>query len=612
VEKKKATGAPRRQWRKEEILRICKWARSQQVRDDAAVAKKFNVPNVVMVRRWMEKEDEIKTWPKNATRAPKQATAKGQEYEMEVRLNNEFEEVRGVGMRVDNKWLCRHAKLHYGDIHPERVWVDAEGRRWYNGFLFSAGWMRRFINRWGISWRASTKRAQKSPAELRPTVEKWLQYNRRMTVVQEGSICGKPRGAGVPTVGRFKLSEICNIDQTPIPFETSRKRTYHKKGDRTIYVRERPEWARSNCTVWITVYADAVLRTKALIIFRGPEKEDRARKVERERYHPDVRVVFNEKGAADRQIFLDWITEQYAQDSQFPLSDQEPRLLVLDAYPAHVCKALKPRKNEGPADRNEREKKQELSDKILAKLKELLVTRSLIPGGCTGYVQVCDILFNKLLKDFIKDSEQAWIEKNMELWENGKLKISERRIQLTEWIAQGVKFIHDEYADALRKTFCNVGLALPPNGSRDRFLKIKGMEGIAVGNWRRSGVSASEPEIGRDWVKDPDIATFVSRNEEHREVIEISDDSTIEIDDPMDDSDSTESGDDNELIPDVGLSRALFSSSKSPICIDPDSEDGDISGFKAPAVGFGNSKGQGTAGWDGKGKGKEKELIIID
>jgi hypothetical protein len=533
---------------------------------------------------------------------------------MEVRLHTEFEEVRGVGMQVDDKWLCRHAKIHYGNIHPERVTEDEEGRRQYIGFLFSAGWMRGFIRRWGISWRAATKHAQKSPEQLKPTVIQWLQYNRRMTVIRKDSICGEDRGADVPTVGRFKLSEICNIDQTPIPFETSKKKTYHKKGDNTIYLRQRPEWTKSNCTVWITLYADAKNRTQPLVIFSGPEEENRARRAEREQYHPDVRVIFNKKGAADRQVFLDWITEQYAQDSAYLPSDHEPRLLVLDSYPAHICKPLTRRKNESPADRNEREKKEQLSKKILAKLKELLVTRSIIPGGCTGYVQVADLVFNKLLKDFIRDREQAWIEQNLTLWESGRHKISDRRIHLTHWIADGVKYIHAKFAESLRTSFRDVGLALPPDGTRDHLLNIKGMRGMAVGNWKRSEASAPAPEIGRDWVQNPHLATFVSREEEDREIIEISDDSSEEGDDPMDDSDSDsdESGDDVVFELDIDPSPALRSTASKPIMIDSGSEEEDLLRSRPPAIDSMGRRSGGKGGWDRKSKGKEKEVIEID
>jgi hypothetical protein len=38
-------------------------------------------------------------------------------------------------------------------------------------------------------------------------------------VIRVDSICGIPRGPTIITIGRFKLSEIGNMDQSPLAFE---------------------------------------------------------------------------------------------------------------------------------------------------------------------------------------------------------------------------------------------------------------------------------------------------------------------------------------------------------------------------------------------------------
>jgi hypothetical protein len=45
-------------------------------------------------------------------------------------------------------------------------------------------------------------------------------------------------GPKVPLVGRIKLSQIVNIDQTPIAFEFFSGRTYDFKGALTIWIKE--------------------------------------------------------------------------------------------------------------------------------------------------------------------------------------------------------------------------------------------------------------------------------------------------------------------------------------------------------------------------------------
>jgi hypothetical protein len=69
-----------------------------------------------------------------------------------------------------------------------------------------------------------------------------------MTVKLPNSDCGKLRDPTVPTVGRFKLSQIANMDQTPLPFKNFDGRTYSKKGEKTVWLKEhRSGWNKRQC-----------------------------------------------------------------------------------------------------------------------------------------------------------------------------------------------------------------------------------------------------------------------------------------------------------------------------------------------------------------------------
>jgi hypothetical protein len=57
-------------------------------------------------------------------------------------------------------------------------------------------------------------------------------------VILPTSDCGIARIPEVPTVGRFKLSQIANMDQTPIAFEFLSGRIYDFKGASTIWIKE--------------------------------------------------------------------------------------------------------------------------------------------------------------------------------------------------------------------------------------------------------------------------------------------------------------------------------------------------------------------------------------
>jgi len=196
---------------------------------------------------------------------------------MEILLNKEFEDARAKGRKIDDRWLLRHAKKIYQELHPKRVTRLENGMYKYLRFRFSHGWFNGFKQRFNISFRAGTKRAQKAPEELRLTIQAWLQFNCRNTVVLENSDCGTPCGKDIPVVGRFKLSEIANMDQSPLPFELCKGRTYNKKGEKTIRLKGlRSGWENRQCTLQIVVFADGIARCKPLLIYRGqPETKDR-------------------------------------------------------------------------------------------------------------------------------------------------------------------------------------------------------------------------------------------------------------------------------------------------------------------------------------------------
>jgi hypothetical protein len=98
--------------------------------------------------------------------------------------------------------------------------------------------------------RCKTKQAQKPLADFCEKIEAWLQFNRWNTIINLSSNCGISRSPAVPLVGRFKLLEIGNIDQTPIAFEFLSGRTYELKGVKTVWIKEqRSGWDKRQATL---------------------------------------------------------------------------------------------------------------------------------------------------------------------------------------------------------------------------------------------------------------------------------------------------------------------------------------------------------------------------
>jgi hypothetical protein len=158
---------------------------------------------------------------------------------MEHALFRQFQDGRKLGKAIGARWFKRHARALYREQYPNRVTQDPLSRRLtYAEFKFSNGWFQLFRKRWGIANRCRTKATQKPPENFRETVQSWLQYNRRQTVLEETSEKGLPCGEDTPVVGRFKLSEIANMDQTPLAFEFLSSKTYDCKGAKTIWLKE--------------------------------------------------------------------------------------------------------------------------------------------------------------------------------------------------------------------------------------------------------------------------------------------------------------------------------------------------------------------------------------
>src|SRR6266516_386562 len=451
-----------------------------------------------MLRHWVTSKASILQQKRGSYRT-RQPWRKVREEEMEIELNKRFIEARSQGRKITQKWVLRHARDIYGKLYPDRVIQHTNGRNHYLGFRFSSGWFKGFKRRYHISFRSSTKRAQKTPEELHSIIQSWLQFNRRMSVILEDSDCGIPRDHSVPLVGRYKLSEIANMDQSPLPFELQKGRTYATKGSRTVALRAaRNGWEKRQCTLQIIVFADGIARCKPLLMFHGkPTSKDRRRTAEMKKYNPGVIVIFNEKAYANTSNLTSWVKHQYSMASAYPTRDREPRLLCLDAFAPHKNKGRKDPGRESQKAMEKRLAEETLQQQLREELAKLNVTTSIIPGGCTGYVQVLDVSVNKLIKQYIEEEEEKWIEEHMEQYKAGRYSVGDRRILMTHWVTHAWEKVHKEHRDTIIKTFRQVGLSLNPDGSEDSELKIKDLPGIVVGDYNRPAIiSDDDDEMG--------------------------------------------------------------------------------------------------------------------
>jgi transposase-like protein len=214
----------------------------------------------VQLRKWKKDVDKIHSLHKGSRKG--KVSHPAQFPDMEDRLHALILEKRRLSRQVGENWIRRHARLEFESLWPERVTI-VENRKVFASMVFSNGWFSAFLKRKHISLRVSTKRAQAVPGDYKDKITSWLQFNRR-----------------AQARFNFELSEIANMDQTPISFEFLGGRTYNTTGVRTVFVKQTGSgWDQRQATLQILVHADGIQRCKPLLIFHGKNEDHRQKPV---------------------------------------------------------------------------------------------------------------------------------------------------------------------------------------------------------------------------------------------------------------------------------------------------------------------------------------------
>jgi hypothetical protein len=212
--------------------------------------------DAAQLRRWQKDVDKIRSLFKGSRRG--KLTHAAHFPVLEDRLHTLILEKRQIGRKVGENWIRRHARLEFERLWPERVTI-VEKRKVFASMVFSNGWFSAFLKRKCLSLREPTKRAQTVPGDYKDKIISWLQFNRR-----------------AQAKFNFELSEIANMDQTPISFEFLDNKTYDTKGVKTVFVKQTGSgWDRRQATLQILVHADGIRRCKPLLIFHGKNEDYR-------------------------------------------------------------------------------------------------------------------------------------------------------------------------------------------------------------------------------------------------------------------------------------------------------------------------------------------------
>ena len=120
---------------------------------------------------------------------------------MEEQLHKEFCELRRKGIKVKGWWFKSRARKILDSMQPD------------NTFKYSLGWFTCFKTHYKISLRRATNTAQKVPQDKEAAIQEYCEVQ-------------APSEGDGPQEERFKLCQIANVDQTPLPFSFTDGPTY--------------------------------------------------------------------------------------------------------------------------------------------------------------------------------------------------------------------------------------------------------------------------------------------------------------------------------------------------------------------------------------------------
>lgn len=326
---------------------------------------------------------------------------------LETCLYDKFLKKRAMGEIVRSGWFRIRRKELRLACYPEQLMLDGD-------FKFSQGWFNKFLFRHHICIRFTTNRTQKIPPDYLNLIINFFRFNRRVSQMQEKEKNSDNRSNAKESsfeverdIGRFTLSRIANMDQTPAPVEYLSGRTYAEKGSKTVWAKaEKSKWDKRQATIQLTVLGDGTM-LKPWVLFKGKGQLPEA---ELDRYDTRVTVKFNDEVYANEEIILEWIQQQLSSiihgdnpyDGQtstaigLPIgtyleSHQAPGLITLDAASFHKTQA------------------------VLTALRAANITPSTIPGGCTSLIQVLDVSVNRSLKNYLKKAMDDELHRLVEL-----------------------------------------------------------------------------------------------------------------------------------------------------------------------------------------------------
>ena len=316
-------------------LKVVQYAKDHG--NNSKAAREFGVSER-QVREWKKMAGELQEMPKTK-RARRGRTTTHVEDE-----------------RVLNEWVMDNRRS--GNIVTrDSIRLRAKSTFTDPTFLASTGWCTNFMNRYDLSLRAKTKISQRLPRDLEEKLTSFQTHIIRMRQQHD-----------------YPLSNIGNMDETPLTFDLPGGRTVHPTGEWTVLIRTTGH-EKTGFTVVLACMADGT-KLKPMVIFKR-------KTMPKDKFPPGVVVHVHEKGWMDSEGMLVWLEKVWAFR---PGGFKSKSLMVWDSFAGHLVQRVKDRVTRG-----------------------YNTDLAVIPGGMTPVVQPLDVSLNRPFKCHYRAQWSAWM-----------------------------------------------------------------------------------------------------------------------------------------------------------------------------------------------------------
>ena len=357
-----------------------------------------------MVTRW--KQDQHR-WEASGSRNKKRI---GESLGRKLHNDNlEIELVAWIHERRE-----RRLRVTYNEIRQHALQFSSQ-QDGETEFRASHGWLEKFLRRNGFSLRRKTTEGQKDPEQL---VEKLVSFVLHVSRMR--------------TTYNVNPENIFLMDECAVWFDSSGNTTVETTGRRTVGIKTTGH-EKANVTVCLTVSASGQ-KLMPYIVFKGGSREAQRLDTVRPRR---MFLSSSASGWFDQDVTLDYLRRV------IPHLAFCRQMIVWDSFRCHISEATK------------------------TILRSRRILNVIIPGGCTGYVQVADVSLNKPLKESIRQRYHQWMASDDHTFTaQGNMRAPSKE-QLVQWVVESWEEIP---RNLILRSMKACGITNAEDGSEDHLI----------------------------------------------------------------------------------------------------------------------------------------------